>query len=301
MSPRIYGGRECWVYRASSPDELCGHHPELVEQALRGDAPDYLLYSPHRESNRGPFGLEGPSGSHAVALTSESLIVSRDQHRRSIKPSVRSIPLASILTMAIGEALTLGWLEVRYAVENTAEAEVVFFHSSGIEQFRNVVRLWLQRQSCRVDAGSDNDSRWTSSPPYVVTQTRPLVRDLRLLEIVNVPEAWADVRGRSRCRAAASVMILMDSAVLLAESERPLEPGMLMFGVNVTCLSTRALSTVGLRLPDDPNENDITLTMTVARHGVCHHVSRDLAMPSAAASHLLVRLASRSRSWEGTA
>jgi hypothetical protein len=148
MSPRIYSGRECWVYRASEPDELCGHHPELIGQALRGDPPDHLLYSPLRESNRGPFGFAGPSGSHAVALTARSLIVSRDQHRRATVPSVRSIPLASILTIAIGEALTLGWLAVHYAAESRLETEIVFFQSSGIEHFRHASGYGVS--GCRV-------------------------------------------------------------------------------------------------------------------------------------------------------
>ena len=69
MAGRFFSGRECWVYRAQTPSELCGHHPELIEQALCGDEPEYLLYSPLRETNRGPFGLSGPQGSHAVALT----------------------------------------------------------------------------------------------------------------------------------------------------------------------------------------------------------------------------------------
>jgi hypothetical protein len=242
--------------------------------------------------------LEGPSGSHAVALTARSLIVSRDQHRRGAFPSVCLIPLASILTIAIGEALTLGWLEVQYAAENRPEAEIVFFHSSGIEHFRQVVGLSLQRLSGPGDADPDAASRWLSSPSYLAGQVKPLVTKLSLREIVNVPEAWTSDHGRSCCRAAASTLVLTDS---LAESERPLQPGMLVFGVNVTCVPTGALTEVGLQLPDDPDHHDVTLTMTVARRSASHRIIRNLAMPTAVASDLLASLGSRARRWEGAA
>jgi hypothetical protein len=103
MSPRFFSGRECWVYRANALAELCGHHPDLIEQAPGEIEPEYLLYSPLRETNRGPFGLEGPSGSHALALTAKSLIISRDPHRADEQRTVVEIPLTSVLIMALGE------------------------------------------------------------------------------------------------------------------------------------------------------------------------------------------------------
>jgi hypothetical protein len=54
-------------------------HPDLIDQALRGTEPEYLLCSPLREPNSGPFGLEGPSRSHALAVTATSLIISRNR------------------------------------------------------------------------------------------------------------------------------------------------------------------------------------------------------------------------------
>ncbi len=56
MSARFFSGRECWVYRAHALAEPSGHHPDLIDQALQGAEPDYLVYSPLRETNRGPFG-----------------------------------------------------------------------------------------------------------------------------------------------------------------------------------------------------------------------------------------------------
>jgi hypothetical protein len=100
MSRRFFSGRDCWVYRDQALIELCGHHPDLIDQALRVAEPDYLLYSPLRETNCGPFGLEGPCGSHALALTATLLIISRDPHRVDEPRTVLAIPLTNVVTIA---------------------------------------------------------------------------------------------------------------------------------------------------------------------------------------------------------
>lgn len=239
MSPRTFSGRECWAYRCQSPGELCGHHPELIARGLNGRTPDYLLYSPLRETDRGPFDLHGQAGSHAVAITKDSVVVSRDPHRPDAAPTVRSIPIANIVTVAIGEALTLGWFVIRFVDVRDVESEVVFFNSSGIDHFRDLVRLWM-RERCRRPGRPDcdiNDSVGLDEcPAYLAGQVAPLIADLDGIEMINLPEAWAVGDGKPRCRSSWTSLALSNSLVLLAESERPLRPKMLVFAVNVTCI-----------------------------------------------------------------
>ena len=87
------------MYGAGTPNELWGHYPGLIEPTLGGAEPEYLLYSTIRETSRGPFGLKGPQGSHAVALTKTSLILSRDSHQPGARRSMRRIPLTHVLTL----------------------------------------------------------------------------------------------------------------------------------------------------------------------------------------------------------
>jgi hypothetical protein len=138
---RFFSGRESWVFRAHAVSELCGHHAEVMARALQEAEPlEYLLYSPLREVTLGPFALRGPSGSHALAVARDRLIISRDPHAPSSPPIVCQIPFSRLLCTEIGEALTLGWLVVRFAAAGGLASETVFFQSSGIEHFRAAVR-----------------------------------------------------------------------------------------------------------------------------------------------------------------
>jgi hypothetical protein len=304
MSPRTFSGRECWVYRAQAPSELCGHHTELIEQALGGTEADCLLYSPLRETGRGPFELEGPSGSHAVALTRTSLIVSRDPHRSGMRRTVRRIPLTNVLTLALGEALTLGWLTVQFVENRALAAETVFFQSSGIEHFRDLVRRWLRNESRRpslAQCGDDRDELLATSPAYLANQVRPLIADIGAVEAVNVPEVWEGAGDRSRCGSASTLLVLAESVVMLAERERPPRPGMLVFGVNVICFPRRAITQIGLRLPDDPEHTVVAVAFTLTAAGISHRVSRDLAISTDVASHVVARLGTQRLRADGAA
>jgi hypothetical protein len=182
------------VYRAQASTELCGHHPGLIDQALRGAQAEYLLYSPLRETNCGPFGLESPCGSHALALTATSLIISRDPHRVDGLRSVLEIPLASVLTIALGEALTLGWLAIQFAANRQLASAIVFFQSSGIEHFRELVRRWLRRLapvSSHRRPAEDWCRALAKSPAYLTSQMGPLLDATDNPLVVSASEAWS--------------------------------------------------------------------------------------------------------------
>jgi hypothetical protein len=96
-------------------------------------------------------------------------------------------------------------------------------------------------------------------------------------------------------------MVLADSVVMVAESERPPRPGMLVFGVNVICIPRRAIAQIGLRLPDDPDDSVVELTFMLTADGVRHQVSRVLAIPADAACRVVTRLGTREHPARGAA
>lgn len=288
MSPRFFSGRECWVYRANALAELCGHHPDLIDQALRGTEPEYLLYSPLRETNRGPFGLEGPSGSHAMALTATSLIISRDPHRVDERRTVLEIPLTNVLTIALGEALTLAWLFVRFTDGRQSASEIVFFQSSGIEHFRELVRRWVRRLS-PVSSHSRPAENWrcalADSPPYLTSQVGPLLDDADDALVVNASEAWSAGRTRT-CLSPSTLIAVTDRAVMIAESERPCRQDVLVFGVNVTCIPRWLLKSTTPLIPDADEPQVAALSMRVGTDRVVQDVTCHLSIPVDVARNL---------------
>jgi hypothetical protein len=289
MSRRFFSGRECWVYRAQSLIELCGHHPDLIGGALAGTAPDYLLYSPLRETNRGPFGLEGPCGSHALAVTQSSLLISRDPHRADEPRTVREIPFRSVLTIALGEALTLGWLVVRFAAERQLASEIVFFQSSGIAHFRELVRTWIRRLS-PVSSHRRPSENWrgalADSPAYLTSQVGPLLDEEDDVLVVNAPEAWSAARGTRTCLSPATLIAATDRTVTIAENERPCRPDMLVFGVNVTCIPRERVTSTTLQMPDCQEIQTAALSLRLGTD-VVHDVNSHLTIPADVARSLL--------------
>ena len=292
MSQRFFSGRECWVYRANALAELCGHHPDLIDQALRGAEPDYLLYSPLRETNRGPFGLEGRSGSHALALTETSLIISRDPHRVDERRMVLEIPLTSVLTIALGEALTLAWLVVRFAVDERLTSEIVFFQSSGIQHFRELVRKWLRRLSPVPSYGrvAENWRRaLADSPPYLASQVGPLLDDADDTLVVIASEAWSAGRRRN-CLSPSTLIAVTDRAVMIAESERPCRQGVLVFGVNVTCIPRCLVTSTTLQMGDSHEAQIAELSMRVETDRVVQGLRFRLSIAGDVAENLVSRV-----------
>jgi hypothetical protein len=289
MSPRFFSGRECWVYRANAIADLRGHHPDLIAQALRGTEPEYLLYSPLRETNSGPFGLEGPSGSHALGLTATSLIVSRDPHRVDERRTVLEIPVTSVLTIALGEALTLAWLVIRFAVGRQPASEIVFFQSSGIEHVRELVRRWLRRLS-PVPSHRRPVEKWrgalASSPPYLTSQVGPLLDDTDDALVVNASEAWGTGRTRS-CLSPSTLIAVTERAVMIAESERPCRQDVLVFGVNVTCVPRSLVTSTTLLMPDSHEPQIVALAIRVEADRVLQEVSCHLSIPADVVRNLM--------------
>ncbi len=248
---RFSSGRECWVFSLPAPEDLPGWHPELIRSALDPrESVGCLVYAPLYEASGGPFGVSGTSGSHAVAVTPNRIVVSRDPHRDGVPRSVRAIPLDRVLWIELGEALVLSWLVVRFSEGGQLQSETVFFQSSGKRHFEAVVRGKRSRGAAASPDSRAEVPEWltvdSASPPYlrgalaglVLSRERPLV-------VLRSTEGWGtEGSGRQRlhrCLSPSAFAVLSDRALFLVESERPSQPGGLVFGVNTTVVETNAV------------------------------------------------------------
>lgn len=246
MTPRFTSGREPWVFRALRPGHLCGHHPDLISEALGdGESINYMLYSPLYEAESGLFGVRGPCGSHAVAVTSGRILVSRDTHQASAPRSVRAIPFERVRWIELGQALALGWLVIWFFSDGVLQSETVFFPASGIHHFQAAVRVFRRRgpeaDSPRLPRPDWEDAS-RGAPPYLRPGLEPLsLEGERPLMVFQSSERWGAEGRRPRCMCPAGLCVLSDRALLWLESERPSRPGQLVFGVNATIFDRQHL------------------------------------------------------------
>jgi hypothetical protein len=243
MTRRFSSGRECWVFSVPAPEDLPGFHPDLMAGTLApGEPIRLLLYAPLYGASGGPFGVFGTSASHAVAVTSTRIVVSRDPHRDGVSRSARAIPLDCVLSIRIGEALVLGWLVVRFAENGSLQSETVLFRSSGRRHFENAVRA---ARSDELPPSPPNPApEWrtvdSASPPYLRDALpRVVLGGERPTIVLRSSERWRTRSGRRaspRCLSPSAVAVLSDRALFLLESECPSRPGGLAFGVDASII-----------------------------------------------------------------
>lgn len=124
-------GREAWIFRAASPDELLGSHVDLMASSL---APDdelrYLLYAPIWDAATTPFGQSAVPASHALAVTGDRLIVTADPHCAGVAPTVRSIPFDHLLGIEWGRSILTAWTVLRFASARGLDAVPILFRAT---------------------------------------------------------------------------------------------------------------------------------------------------------------------------
>jgi hypothetical protein len=256
MTHRSFSGRESWVFRARAVEQLCGHHAKLVGEVLApGEQVACMVYSPLRTAGAGPFGLKAQSGSHAVTVTDSRFVITRDPHQPRQPPTARAVAFDDVLSVDLGEALTLGWFVVRFNHQGHADSETVIFSSSGIPHLRAVVGVWRSRAHPGHANGAAAESWkqvWSDTPAFLLTQLAPLVREgERLRAALWGAETWsAPVRRRATCLSTQTLCAVTDDGVLLVRSESPPERGTLVFGVQATCLDRRAVSGASVEVSD---------------------------------------------------
>jgi hypothetical protein len=241
--PHWTSGRECWVFRAETPDELCGHHPRLIRSALAPDEPlHYLLYSPVFDAKDGPFRMGGAPGSHAVGITANAFLVSRDPHAEEPRQSITRVPLDAVSFVEIGCALALGWFVARFSGPRGPASCPVLFGGQGMEHFRAVVRAYRRlghEKPVESKARLGWPTVWEGTPTYIRTEMEPLVEETeRPLAMLRTPERWtAEKRWWGRrpvCASAPGLLVATSHGLLWAASEPRTTPAGLSFGVNVT-------------------------------------------------------------------
>lgn len=277
MKPRFTSGREAWVFRAHTPDQLCGYHPDLIGEALeRGEVLRYLLYSPLRETESAVCGVRAAPGSHALAVTDRRLVLSRDPHRYDGQRSVCAIPFEAVLSIELGEALTLGWLVLRFAGEGVLMTESAAFHASGIAHFRAALRAFRMASPGMAHSFAEPSPLpvLPRMPAYLRSELEPLLLPgERPCLAIESQETWvtAGTRRTRRCVSPSLAFMVTDRAVLWAENERPLRPKTLAFGVSVACVDRRRVTEA--RLIAEPGGVTETLILDTEVAGVRHPFS----------------------------
>jgi hypothetical protein len=206
-----------------------------------GEPLHYLLYSPIFDGGDGPFHVGGAPGSHAVAITPQRLLVSRDPHSDPEPRSVHSIDLESISSMEIGCALALGWFVVRFS--RPPGAVPVLFAARGLRHFRAIVRAYRRPGRGRppAESGLDWPRVWEGVPAYLRAELEPLTEEAEQpLALLRSPLHWSaegPLRGRwPVCVSAPGLLVATPLGLLWATSEPPIDRHVLAFGVNVTAV-----------------------------------------------------------------
>jgi hypothetical protein len=236
-------GREPYVYKAPTPQDLLGVHSDLMDGALRADEDLlYLLYSPRWETSDAPFGVSAPPASHGVAVTTRRILISEDRHTREVAPIIQNVPFDQIIWVEVGSALLVGWFVIGFEAEGQlASISLLFPASSGMRHYQAAVREYRRIAS----AGSDPRCfQGTDALPDGPATLANAVRSLlftgeRVIYVARSSETWgAAARGRRRaptCFARAGFLVLTDRGIIHALEEPGMRPEMTGFGVKATC------------------------------------------------------------------
>ena len=198
-------GGEPHVFNVDKLQDLLGVHAELMEETVRRDeALLYLLYSPVYREKKAPFDLQGTPSSHAVAVTSNRLIISEDQHRKGIVPTVQSIPFNQVLYVELGSAPPLGWFSVESAVDDKPSCVTLFFPAetgmkhfgTAVRRYRGVVGPYYHPLPAEAIEWPEV---WRSAPRTMTDHLEPLVLPGELaFNLLRSSERWMTRKTRRR-------------------------------------------------------------------------------------------------------
>lgn len=257
MSKRKSSGREPFIYRAHDPGELQGVHTDLIASALRpGEIPLYLFYSPLWDGEGCCFGITSASASHAVAVTGDRLIVSRDLHREGEPPSLYCIPYDRILSLEMGTALLLGWLSILFIEKGRLSRLSILFKTTGFNHYEAAVREYRAIAGAKCTWG-ERGGRTSSvkvpdemTVPYLAKVRQLLLDRERILYSIHSPRLW----GREKrlwkfapvCIAGEGVLLMTNLGLLFAADDTDMLPNVLSYGVNVWCIPRDAVRTTAI-------------------------------------------------------
>jgi hypothetical protein len=260
-------GKEPYVLRMDSAQELFGVHAELIESAL---CPDervlYLLYSPMFPAEKTPFGIHVRPASHGVAVTEDRFVISEDRHIEGNAPTVRSIPFDTILSVELGNAILLGWFAIRCAEDKNVSCCALSFTNTGKHHFERAIRAYrattgrAYRRS--PNTGMDWTDVWMHTPRTQVEAVKSLVIEgENPVGAIRSSELWGSQKRRWKripvCFTADGIVISTNVGVIYSVDEPLARPDIYSFGVNVSCIPFEAIRSVrifeekslGIRIP----------------------------------------------------
>jgi hypothetical protein len=261
-------GRESHVFRVESPEGLIGVHADLIASSLRAEESiHYLIYAPTREAGYAPFGMYAEPASHALAVTDQRFLISKDCHKDNVAPTVQEIPFSQVVCVEIGNALLLGWLSIRFIENGQLSCTSLFYTARGSHHFERTVRefrnVYGKAQSVTPALGITWANVWEKTPKMQSDIIKSLIlKEENPLYLLRSTESWGvQKRGRKKvCLATEGVLLVTDWGLIHAVDEQPVSPHVLSYGVNVRYIPLGALYAL------DHFEKE--------EHGVCRHMLR---------------------------
>ncbi len=242
-------GKESHVFKAESPAGLLGVHTDLIASALNpGEIIHYLIYVPIREAGCTPFGIHAKPASHALMVTDQRFLISKDCHIEKIAPTIQDIPYPKVVCIEIGNALLLGWLAIHFIENGQLSCTSLFYTARGSHHFERTVCEFRKVCGKSQIAPPKRDITWVD----VWEKTPNLQSDVIKSLIVNEEtprylfcsmETWGMEKHKRKkvCLATDGVLLATDWGLIHAIDEHPVAPHILSYGVNVRCIPSASL------------------------------------------------------------
>jgi len=246
-------GREPWVYEARDPGDLLGVHTELIASSLLPDEKLlYLLYSPIWNGTWTPFGISAQPASHALAVTNNRFLLSRNLHRDDAEPTVFSIPFEQVLWAEYGNAILLGWFSLYSILEDGPGRISVLFKSTGEKFFTSALRHYRQtlpRQDSTIGRGKERiawQDLWNLVSELEACGVRPLLlEDEILMGWLRAGQKWSYrrklLRWRPECESPENLLLWTSTGVIHVIQEPDIRPEIHSFGLTVRSLPWYAI------------------------------------------------------------
>jgi len=245
-TPGRHSGREPCPYDVAEACDLPGLHADNMMAGLgAGEKPRYLLYSPIWEGKSAPFGITAEPASHAVAVTHDRFVISRDFHAKSAKPELRTIPFSNVIYVQLGSSFCLGWFAVRFAERGPAACELMLFPAIGRDHFAAAVREY--RSAIAHGRGPDPaqpaptwDSIWGQDRLQAERMRELLVRGERPICALHSSELWVEQRSlwksKWRCISYEGLLLATNTGIFHLSRETYDRPTTWNIGMNVLCV-----------------------------------------------------------------
>lgn len=254
-------GKESYVLKMQSPQDLFGVHADLIERALLpGEKILYLIYVPIWDSAKALYtvpifpvslwegeinllGVHAYPASHGVAVIDHRFLISEDRRTKGILPSVRVIPFAQILRIDLGSDLIKGWFAIHIVDKGQwLSFAMLFTTTTGIGHFQsalNEYRQAIRKPQTNPHAGAIPwPEVWQKIPPLQRERLKPLIlEDEQATDFIPTQEIWGQEKRGWRhvpvCWVSKSIFLSTNLGFLYAIEEPPMRPHMVSFGIDI--------------------------------------------------------------------